>query len=156
MLDRATGTLLAISRAVLLRFQRYLYWSRITSPQDEQYQNYFGHTHTNPSIHVFLSINILRDRNNYASFMYYLSELPVFTVNSPEGQKECRILVIALWTKINHHYLYYELIFTIRNIYKGWNNTNLLPEPWSALSSVVYAIKKNKNHNHILFWQVVC
>lgn len=39
--------------------------------------------------------------------------------HSFEGQKECSILVIALWTKINHRYLYYELIFTMRNIYKG-------------------------------------
>lgn len=42
----AIGTSLAISRAVLLHSQHYLYWSRMTSPQDEQYQNSFGHTHT--------------------------------------------------------------------------------------------------------------
>lgn len=57
--------------------------------------------------------------------------------------------------RTNHHYLHYELIITITNIYKDWNKTNLLCRPWSALSSDVNVIN-NKIHNHILFWQVVC
>lgn len=99
-------------------------------------------THTHKSLHsCFPTYQHIKRQKQLHQFHVLSARVASLHCHSFEGHKEYRILVIALWAKINHHYLYCELIFTTRNIYKYFY---LLCGPLSALSSVVYVIKKRK------------